>query len=353
MISIAISLPIAIALIVGFEYFSIPAGSERKLSFAISRAFPIELYRPNMSKIDYFSVVINQFVLGPFVVKFISRIFFPIASGSAGFFLLTKLFGPAPIHISSNLWIIVIQVVTIYISTDFALFTQHYLAHRVPILWADHKVHHSAEFLTFMTGYGRAPVLPTPNIVIYPLITFIINMPVIGLMLYFTSSPEPLPIVTKIIISLLIFSMLFTWLGHTKSRISLGPLNYIFNAPVLHHVHHSAELHHRDKNFAIVFSIFDWMFGTLYIPSKDEVWRTGLGHGELGPNNPHSSIRGLALEPYRYWWAALRMSIKEKNLFVAEQMDKVTRGEHRIGAIDDNPLQPPTASCAAQSTACS
>jgi sterol desaturase/sphingolipid hydroxylase (fatty acid hydroxylase superfamily) len=42
----------------------------------------------------------------------------------------------------------------------------------------------------------------------------------------------------------------------------MGPLKYILVTPQSHRIHHSDRPEHRDKNFANLFSIWDFIFGT-------------------------------------------------------------------------------------------
>jgi sterol desaturase/sphingolipid hydroxylase (fatty acid hydroxylase superfamily) len=47
-------------------------------------------------------------------------------------------------------------------------------------------------------------------------------------------------------------------------------------SPHMHQAHHSADAAQHDKNFATVFSLWDWMFGTLYLPAREERFRFGV-----------------------------------------------------------------------------
>ena len=53
-------------------------------------------------------------------------------------------------------------------------------------------------------------------------------------------------------------------------------LSYILVSPHMHQALHSADAAQHDKNFATVFALWDWMFGTLYIPDPKERFRFGL-----------------------------------------------------------------------------
>ena len=43
-----------------------------------------------------------------------------------------------------------------------------------------------------------------------------------------------------------------------------------------HRIHHSREIAHRDKNFAVYFPIWDVLFGTYYAPAREEFPATGI-----------------------------------------------------------------------------
>jgi sterol desaturase/sphingolipid hydroxylase (fatty acid hydroxylase superfamily) len=68
-------------------------------------------------------------------------------------------------------------------------------------------------------------------------------------------------------------------LRHTELPIYVsGWMAKLIQTPAHHQVHHSTDPKHFDKNMGYCLSIFDWLFGTLYIPKKDEKLSYGLGH---------------------------------------------------------------------------
>jgi sterol desaturase/sphingolipid hydroxylase (fatty acid hydroxylase superfamily) len=93
-------------------------------------------------------------------------------------------------------------------------------------------------------------------------------------------------------------------LAHSHIPLSFGCLNRFVQAPVLHQIHHSMELRHRDKNFGGF--LMDWLFGTLYLPTGHEQFRLGLNDDEVGPTNPHLRLRNIYLEPFAYLWRLIR-----------------------------------------------
>lgn len=47
--------------------------------------------------------------------------------------------------------------------------------------------------------------------------------------------------------------------------------SHIFISPAQHQIHHSLAHKHWDENYGEVFAIWDWAFGTLYVPETIEV----------------------------------------------------------------------------------
>jgi sterol desaturase/sphingolipid hydroxylase (fatty acid hydroxylase superfamily) len=64
--------------------------------------------------------------------------------------------------------------------------------------------------------------------------------------------------------------------NHLNLRLGFGYLTLWIMGPQYHLIHHSMNPEHRDKNFANMFPIWDWLFGTAYVPASDEFPRTGL-----------------------------------------------------------------------------
>ena len=62
--------------------------------------------------------------------------------------------------------------------------------------------------------------------------------------------------------------------GHTQIIGKLGPLEWIFNTPSHHRVHHGSNKQYIDKNYGNLLIIWDRMFGT-FEPEVEKV-RFGL-----------------------------------------------------------------------------
>jgi sterol desaturase/sphingolipid hydroxylase (fatty acid hydroxylase superfamily) len=139
----------------------------------------------------------------------------------------------------------------VFISIDFIFYFFHRLSHRTRFLWAIHMSHHSSEEMNFAVSFRQAwfgPVAKLP---------FFMVLPLIGL--------DPTLIAVAGVVS-----TLWGIVGHTQIIGRLGPLEWFFNTPSHHRVHHGANEAYIDKNYGNLLIIWDRLFGT-FEPEKEPV----------------------------------------------------------------------------------
>ncbi len=142
---------------------------------------------------------------------------------------------------------------------DLAYYSYHRAQHRFAPLWAIHELHHADTELNVTTSYRtywlEAPVqsilVASPALLIFGHVA-----PALGLLAMITTR------------CVLLFA-------HCNLRLPLGPLTPIVCGPQWHRIHHSVLPQHADKNFAQLFPVIDWMFGTYYAPARHEYPPTG------------------------------------------------------------------------------
>jgi len=142
-----------------------------------------------------------------------------------------------------------------FILIDLVFYIYHRISHRSRFLWAIHMSHHSSEEMNFAVSFRQAWLGPVSKI------PFFILLPLIGL--------DPTIIAVAGVIS-----TLWGIFGHTQVIGKLGPIEWIFNTPSHHRVHHGANEEYIDKNYGNLFIIWDRIFGT-FQPEKANV-RYGL-----------------------------------------------------------------------------
>ena len=151
----------------------------------------------------------------------------------------------------------IVQLIAIMLLTDFAQYWLHRAFHRVPFLWGFHAVHHSAKSMDWMAG-ARMHFL---EIIVLRSVTatpaLIIGFDESALQAY-----------------MLIVYMSSTFI-HSNVGTNFGFLEKILVFPRFHHWHHGLEKEAIDVNFSIHFPLYDWLFGTHYMP--DKAWPKAYG----------------------------------------------------------------------------
>ena len=211
---------------------------------------------------------------------------------------LDALFGASP-GLQSNLaWMLLYSLVAL-LAYDFLFYLIHLAEHRIPALWAIHKIHHSAEVLTPLTRY-REHVLEGPLYAVGAAVSLGFAS---GLFAWLFAGG----ITQATLFGAGFFAMVLGFNGafrhyHVAFHYPVW-LSRWLHSPVMHHVHHSYLPQHWDRNMAAVTSVWDRMFGTLYIPAKDEYTPWGLGP-EIQPEC-RSFLQNL-VSPFRDWWRMVR-----------------------------------------------
>ncbi|BDG73667.1 sterol desaturase family protein [Roseomonas fluvialis] len=163
---------------------------------------------------------------------------------------------------------------------DFALYWSHRLFHRFPLLWRAHRLHHAPEFLTPITAFRFWPQEQVVHIIGAVFMSGL-GMGLVATML--GASVGPLTLLGVNVFSL-VWNLAFSHLRHSHVALAFPRwLSHILVSPQMHQVHHSADPRHHDRNYATVFALWDWMFGSLYIPDPKERFRFGLGEAEAAP----------------------------------------------------------------------
>lgn len=156
-----------------------------------------------------------------------------------------KLFNLSALMPLWALWIIT------FVMIDLVFYFYHRISHRVNFLWAIHMSHHSSEEMNFAVSFRQAwfgPISKLPFFMVLPLIGF-----------------DPTIIAVAGVVS-----TLWGIVGHTQIVGKLGPLEWIFNTPSHHRVHHGANRQYIDKNYGNLLIIWDKMFGS-FEPEKKPV----------------------------------------------------------------------------------
>lgn len=151
-------------------------------------------------------------------------------------------------HIPAAWWSFVLCL----IAFDFFFYWAHRWGHEMNIFWAAHLVHHQSEEYNLSVALRQSwfhSALAFPIFLLIPILGF-----------------DP-----KIFGAAAIVHTLYQFPIHTKAIGKLHPwIEYWFNTPSHHRVHHAINPKYLDKNHAGVFMIWDRLFGTFKAEEKQE-----------------------------------------------------------------------------------
>ena len=262
-------------------------GRRVRLRTIMRALFPrrILAHRSNQADIGYlfFNVFVFSVVFGWAILsyQFISN---GIIAG------LVALMGPVtpstlPAYVTRS-----IITVMLFLAYELGYWFNHWLSHKVPLLWEFHKVHHTAEVLTPLTNFRVHPVYSWIFANILAFSAAVANG--FGNYLFGDTAYQYALSDTNIILALFIHA--YVHLQHSHMWIAFrGLAGRIFVSPAHHQVHHSADPKHFNKNFGSCLALWDWMFGTLYVPEKE---REPLVFGFADHPDAHT-VKGELVDP--------------------------------------------------------
>ena len=164
-------------------------------------------------------------------------------------------------------WPIWSKFLLLFVVADFIQWNVHRWLHFSPWLWEFHKVHHSVEQMGF-AAHLRYHWMET---IVYKTVQYIpLSMIGFGLDDFFV---------------LHLVTILIGHLNHANVKITYGPLKYVLNNPVMHLWHHAKDVPAgtHGVNYGISLSLWDYLFGTAYIPNQNPNERLGFENQETFP----------------------------------------------------------------------
>ncbi len=185
----------------------------------------------------------------------------------------TNLWGARP-QLGENLSLSLLYGFGLFLVNDF----KHYWVHRAfhsRWLWEFHKVHHSAPVLVPVT----ASRIHFVEKIVERIATAVCVGAYAGVFWYLCGGEISRYTLFGVTYLVFIFNSLAANLRHSHVWLSFGPtVEHIINSPAQHQIHHSDAPKHFNKNFGTNLSIWDWMFGTLYVTTpRPEPIRFGTG----------------------------------------------------------------------------
>lgn len=153
--------------------------------------------------------------------------------------------------ISLPIWLEIAIVVLIF---DFAIWLQHLITHKVPLLWRLHRVHHADVDMDVTTAIRFHPVEIALSMLLKIGLVYLLGPAAIAIVIF------------EIILN---GTAMF---NHSNLALPAGLdriMRKVLVTPDMHRVHHSVQRSEHDSNYGFCLSIWDQLFGTYIAQPKD------------------------------------------------------------------------------------
>lgn len=171
--------------------------------------------------------------------------------------------GPWPALLGE--WPLWARLLLYLVVADFGAYWMHRLVH-LPWLWRVHRWHHMPDRVYWLSG-TRGSILQQT----------LFNLP------YIFASPLIDVSPWWIASGLLVMNALTNSWMHMNVRWQLGALEWLIVTPRSHEIHHSKQPAHYQRNFGVLLSVWDRMFGTFRSPKEIDASTLEFGVAEKVP----------------------------------------------------------------------
>ena len=175
-------------------------------------------------------------------------------------------------------WPAWIEITLAVLFLDFAIWAQHLITHKIPLLWRLHRVHHADRDIDVTTAIRFHPIEIALSMLLKIGLVYLLGPAALAVILF------------EIILN---GTALF---NHSNLALPLWldqKLRLILVTPDMHRVHHSIHRHEHDSNYGFSLSIWDRMLGTYVAQPEDghDKMTIGLRWQDERPNKLGWSLR--------------------------------------------------------------
>lgn len=177
-------------------------------------------------------------------------------------------------------WPIPLQVAFFVVTHDLYIYWFHRWQHASPVLWRLHEAHHSVRDVDWIAS-SRSHALE-----------ILINQTVEFAPMVLLGAAPQVPLIKGTIGAL--WGM---WI-HANVGVHSGRLQWVINGPEAHRWHHAIDLDARDRNFATKLAVWDWIFGTAFLPDGRKP--SGYGLTEVRFPEGYLAQQVFAFRPFTH-----------------------------------------------------
>lgn len=159
-------------------------------------------------------------------------------------------------------WPAGVEIVIAILVFDFAIWLQHLITHKVPVLWRLHRVHHADTDFDVTTAIRFHPVEIALSMLLKIGLVYLLGPAAIAVILF------------EILLN---GTAMF---NHSNIKLPLGldrVLRLVLVTPDMHRVHHSVDRAEHDSNYGFALSVWDRLFRTYLPQPRDGHERMAIG----------------------------------------------------------------------------
>ena len=146
----------------------------------------------------------------------------------------------APWHLPASAWYTWVIAI---VGVDLLYYFYHRIAHRVRLIWATHQAHHSSQYFNFATALRQKWNI-SGDVFLRAL------LPLFGVPPWMVFASFSINLVYQF------------WIHTERIGKLWRPIEFIFNTPSHHRVHHGMDQQYLDKNYGGIFILWDRIFGS-------------------------------------------------------------------------------------------
>ena len=204
------------------------------------------------------------------------RLLFPVVAAGTAIIAAKNGWGIFNL-IALPVWLEIFLAITVL---DMMIYWQHVASHKIPALWAIHKVHHADRDIDVTTGFRFHPAEIILSMGFKTLLVLLIGAPVIAVILF------------EITLS---GCALF---NHSNLRLPSKAdrfIRKILVTPDMHRVHHSIDVNESRKNYGFSVPLWDHLFKTYQAQPAAGHDNMVIGLAEHQGREPSSLLWSLLL----------------------------------------------------------
>ena len=196
---------------------------------------------------------------------------------------------------------------------DLSHYAEHYLLHRVPVLWRLHRTHHTDLEYDFSTGVRFHPFEQ-----IFATLSMMSVVAILG-------APPAAVLISQVL------TIVVDFIEHANVRLPVSldrTLRLVLVTPDMHRVHHSQEHREGNSNFSNMLSVWDRLFGTYVDQPAAGHERMAFGVPEFTAGK-HQRLHWMLVQPF------LKSESRSLPYCSAPANTSVRSGDFSSSRIDD------------------